>query len=887
MNRRRHPLEGLFALLALALPAPVRRRDGDAMRMTLHDHLHATQAPARRLWIAARAILRLLPVIVVEWLEASGIKKSPSGHGPNRKRGRDGMGSLIRNVRYALRSLRKAPTFTWATILLVGLGVGAVTAVFTVVDGVLLRALPYPAAERLVYMTNGAHNGATLRRMDDVEAFDAWTATSGQTLNLTRPGSSPIRMRGVETTPSFFSMFGARPHLGRLLVESDRNNTAIAVVTWQAWQDIWGSDPDLVGSTVTLDDQAIEIVGVLNRELVLPRTLVGSPVHLFRNIDWTSPNLDEGGYHAHSIVARLGPNVSLETGDLQLDQVGTEVQALFPDDYPERPDWPLVSLHEQTVGDVKSGLFTLLGAVGLLLLVACANVAHLFMARGISRGREMAIRRALGARTGNLLGQLSAESLAVGIGGGLLGLGLGKIALVGFSAWTADLPRSNEIALDGRILVFAAGLATATALIFGLIPAIRTLGGDVQDSLRGSGQGVSGGRSIRALRSGLIIAEVAVSLVLVSSAGLLMKSFMTVASRDTGMEVADVLLVPLNPANVASADDYRTRMGEVMRAISEVPGVRAVSYGMEAPFEFVGGESCCWRSRYTPVDEPESNPIGVMMHASGGDFFGSFGTELVAGSVWGVTRPGDTPTPSVISQALAIRLFGSAEAAVGKELAELGSGMIVTGVAEPTLHYGLDQAHDNAVYMPIEALPFPLSRVTFAIRTDPGSEALAGPIREAIWSAEPNLPVPTVETLVTWIERSSAARRFGSMLFSTFGVLALVLAAAGLYGTLLYSVSQQRKELGIRLALGAGRGRVQSAVVRRGFVHSVIGVGVGLVVAWYSGRVLESFLYGVEATDLGTLAISAVILMATAVVASWVPAWRAGRTDPLETLKVE
>ncbi len=887
MTQRRHPLEGLFALFALALPAAIRQQDGAAMRMTLHDQLEATASPAQRFWITARAIIRLVPVVVLEWLEAAGLRKSPSGHGPNRKQGWDGMGSLLRNVRYAMRSLRKAPTFTWAAILLVGLGVGAVTAVFTVVDGVLLRALPYPASDRLVYMTNGSHNGATMRRMDDVEAFELWTATSGATLNLTRPGASPIRLHGIQTTPSFFTLFGARPHLGRLLVDSDRNNIGIAVVTWQAWQDVWGSDPALVGSTVSLDGQSIEVVGVLNRELVLPTTLVGSPVQLFRPIDWTSPDLDESGYHAHSIVARLAPAVSIETADLQLDQVGAEVQALFPDYYSERPDWPLVSLHERTTGDVRAGLFTLLGAVGLLLLVACANVAHLFMARGISRGREMAIRRALGARTGNLLGQLAAESLSVGVAGGLLGLGLGKLALVGFSAWTADLPRSSEIALDWRVLLFAAALATSTALIFGLVPAIRTLGRDVQNSLRGSGPGMSGGRSIRALSSGLIIGEVAISMVLVSSAGLLMKSFMTVASRDTGMDVADVLMVPLNPANIETPDDYRARMDEVTRAISEVPGVRAVSYGMEAPFEFVGGQNCCWSNSYTPPDEPDSNPIRLIMHTAGGDFFGALGTELVAGGIWGSTNPGDSPTPSVISQGLAIRLFGSPKAAIGKELPELGSGLLVTGVAEPTLHYGLDQAHDYAVYLPIEALPFPIDRVTFAIRTDPGSEMLAGAIREAIWSAEPNLPVPAVETLESWIDRSSAARRFGSILFSTFGVLALVLAAAGLYGTLLYAVSQQKKELGIRLALGAGRARIQSTVVRRGFTHSLIGVGVGLAVAWYAGRVLESFLYGVEATDLSTLVVSAVILMATAVVASWVPAWRAGRTDPLETLKAE
>ncbi len=392
---------------------------------------------------------------------------------------------------------------------------------------------------------------------------------------------------------------------------------------------------------------------------------------------------------------------------------------------------------------------------------------------------------------------------------------------------------------------------------------------------------------MRAVRSGLVVFEVAVSLVLVASAGLLMRSFLSVTAVDPGVESAGVWVVPLNPTNVETPEAYRSRMEPIREAFLTIPAVASATYGIEGPMEHVGGDRCCWSTRTTPPEEPEANPIRIHLHPVSEGFFDTYRTELLAGEAWTRASATASPGPVVISEAMAIRFFGSAEAAVGREMPDFRGGVVVSGVAEATRHYGLDQEHDYAVYLPVEVLPFPITRATFALRVTDVPANLSQQIREAVWSVESDLPVTEVATLEAWLDDSSATRRFGSFLFGAFGTVALLLAAAGLYGTLLYTVSQRRQELGIRLALGAGRGRIQNDVIRRGVVHAAVGVATGVFVTVWVGRLLESWLYGVTGTDALTLASSALVLFGTAVAASWVPAYRAGRTDPLETLKAE
>lgn len=797
------------------------------------------------------------------------------------------MEGITRTVRQALRSLLRHPAFTWAAVLLLGLGIGAVTSAFTIVDNVLLRALPYPAADRLYYMTNGAHSGPVLERLGAVEGVDEWVFATGRTVNLTRDGAEPLRLQAREVTASFFSVFGARPAAGRLLVAADHDRTDVAVVAHGTWTRIWGRDTDLVGTVVRLNGEPVTVVGVVGEGFVPPEGLVGRSPDLYVPMNRANPNLEDPGYHAHSVVARLEPGVSVDRVDRALDRVAEDVARAYPDHYGDRtPRWPLEPLAETTVGESASrGLLLLLGAVGLLLAVACANVAHLFLARGVGRSQEMAVRRALGAGTSQLSVQLLVESLLVGVGGGLLGLAVARVTLEGFARWTRSLPRGDQVVLDPRVLGFAVLLTVGTALVFGLLPALRSARRDLGDGLKAGSRSATAGRGERTLRAGLVVGEVAGSLVLIAFAGLLVRSFVAVTGQDAGVAPERVHIVPLTPPAFESAEEYARRMGAVAEALRGVPGVESATWGMELPFEFVGGGRCCWSNSMTIAEGDE--PVRILGHYAGRDWFRTLGTELVAGESWGPVIDEASP-PMVVSEGLAVRGWGSAERALGGTLEIRGRTHRIVGVAEPTLHYGLDQPHEHAAYVPMESVTFPIPRATFAVKIEEGREdGVAAALRRAVWSAEPDIPVPTVRRLESLIDESTSARSLGALVASAFGVLALLLAAGGLYGTLLYSVGEQERAIGIRMALGAGRGRIRRRIVGRAVVLSLVGVALGGAAAWYLSGFAESFLFGVAPRDGVSLLTAASVLLVSAAAAAWLPARRASRTDPLEALRAE
>ena len=875
----------VYRAALVALP-PGARGERDDMAAALEEQLRHAIGRREGLAAASRAFLRLPLVLAAEWIDSARLSRRSGLLEPHTRRG-----AFVQNLRFAARTLRKNPTFTWVSVLLIGMGVGAVTAIFTVVDQVLLRPLPYPDEDRLVYLTNGSHNGPTLRALDEVAVFDVWVAARGGPANLTRVGAEPLRLRSVEVPPAFFAMFGARPLLGRMLVEDDYTDRSVAVLTHESWVSIWGADPAIVGSTIQLDSEPVTVVGVLEQNFVNPERLIGRDTYVLRPMNWDDPQLDSPGYHAHSVAGRLAPSVDLQTAQAEMDRIHA---SLFEQNLltTRVEGWPLVPLKDFTVREARDGLFLLLGSVGLLLLVACANVALLFMARGISRAREMSVRRALGARTRVLLGQLVTESLLVGFLGGVVGLVLARLTLGGFNRWIGDLPRSDTIILDTRVLSFTIALSGATALAFGLAPAVRSVGRDINSQLRESGRSSTDGRGARWVRGGLIVGEVGVSLVLVTLAGLLLRSFLAVTSQDPGLEAADVWMVSLNAPGIETADEYRRRMGSVLAVIETLPQVASATYGVEMPFENVGGNTCCWALRTAPRDVVDLRADGVLtyLHAVTEDFFETLGTRLVVGTSWTAGEAATAPLPVVLTQSLAIRHFGSAQAAMGQELQVLryDDGPVrVIGVAEPTLHYGLDQADLAGMYLPIEGVPFGDEGASFAVRAPGASSDIVDVIRKAIWSVDPNLPVPSVVRLQSWIDDSSGIRRLSSALSSAFGAIALLLAAGGLYGTLTYAASQRRRELGIRIALGAGRGRIQGDLLAGGVGLVLGGLALGLPAAIHLGRMLESFLWNVSTTDPPTLVVSSLVLLGIAALASWLPAHRASRTDPLEVLKAE
>jgi predicted permease len=802
---------------------------------------------------------------------------------------------LMRSLRFALRTLRKSPAFSVTTVILVGLGVGAVTTIFTLVDHVLLRGLPYPDAHRLVVLEEGAYSGVSFRELEDMRSVERWSAATADYANLVEQGD-PLRIMEVRVSRDFFALFGARPALGRLLVEDDFAAADNVVLTHSTWERVFGGDPDIVGKSIRVDQSALTVVGVLDASFVVPEGMVNRSgrADIWRPLDWADPRLASVEYHLLEVAGRMASGVTLVDVQAELDDVAARMAQRFPDDMVGRNgsprDMPAAGMHEVTTRRVRTGLGLLLGAVGLLLAVACMNVAHLFLARGLARVREMAVRRALGAHTVSLVGQLVVESLVLGLAGGAVGLGLATLGVRGFLTLNPTvLPWSTEVGVDVRVLLFAGAVSGATALAFGLLPALRSVRHDLAEELKGTSRQATAGRSASRLRSGLVVAEVATSLVLVTQAGLLLKSFMNVHAVEPGFATENIWTLPLTPTGHEEPTDYVVAMKRIEEALAAVPAVASAGFGLTQPFEVTGTRRCCWATRSIRADGEERDVRLWLFPVSRG-YFETLSMPMVAGGVWSEGEATGEPWPVVLNESFAVALYGSAERALS-QVAEVGGAATpvrIVGVTTDQHHYGLDQDAPTSLYMPMEHLPFSIPMAHMAVRlraeAPPG---LAAELRAAVWEASPELPVPTVRSMDEWIERSSASLRFDSVLFGSFGVLALFLAAAGLCGTLLYTVGQQRGELGIRMALGAHRGQVERRVVGRGLGLAVLGAVLGLAGTWGVARFLESRLFDMGAMDPPTVAAAVAVLLAAATLASWIPARRAGRTDPMQTLKAE
>jgi predicted permease len=803
--------------------------------------------------------------------------------------------TLWRNFRFALRTLVKAPSFALTSVLLVAVGVGAVTSIFTLVDHVLLRPLPYPDADRLVFIDQGSHSGPLFREMEQMRTADLWAAATTQNVNLVGDGE-PLRLNQARVNQGFAEMFGMRAQRGRLFDEEDYRSETGVLLTAAAFERMWGSDPAVVGKALEIDGEMATVIGVLEASFITPEPMwFRQPPDFFRPMNWSNEELRTNhGYQSLSVAARLVPESSVDALQSELNAIvrrlGESVSNYRESDGSARV-FPVVPLQEITVRGVRTGLGLLLGAVAMLLLVACANVAHLFLARGLGRTREMAIRRAVGASTGSLVGQLLVESLAVGLIGGTLGTALAWLGIQTFVTLNPTaLPRQATLSIDPRILAFAVGVSVLTSLVFGLLPALRSVRSELSDELRGAGRSSTASRGIGLLRNTLVMGEIALSLVLVAAAGILLKSFLTVRAQDPGFDIADVWTVPLNPTEVKSAQEYVTTMDRIRQEIRRSPGVQSVAYAWTQPLEFTQGR-CCWNT--TVTREGVEGRVRIFLHPVSADYFETLGIELRAGRTWEENEVTIEPPPVVINEPMAIAFYGGAEAALGRPFTMGRRSPVIVGVVADVRHYGLENEHGNALYMPIENTAagddeMNVGIASFAVKVDPRiATSVPAMLREAVWSVAPRIPAATVPSMDDLLAKSTASRRFDSLIFGTFAAITLLLTTGGLYGTLLYVAGQRKREVGIRLALGASRGRIERQVVASGAVLGVVGILFGLLGAWTSGKLLESRIWGVEARDPGTLLIAAGLLFVTALVASWLPARRAGRVNPLETLRTD
>jgi putative ABC transport system permease protein len=880
----------LYGALARLLPADLGR-DREDMAAAFADLWTDTDGRASRTLAALRSFTGLGAVIVMEWLEFLGAHPAPGRAANAGGMRRGGMG-LGRNLRYALRTLGKSPAFTLTSVLLVAVGVGAVTTIFTLVDHVLLRPLPYPEAELLVALDDGAFSGPLFRELEKTRAVEEWAAAWTERVNLVGAGE-PLRLEEARISADFFHLFGARAQRGRLLAGEDFSAPGAVVLSGGAWQRIWGGDEGIVGTAIEVDGQPLTVVGIVEDGFAPPEAVVGAVVDLWRPLDWSAEELNGHEYSVLEIAGRRAAGVGVEAVQAEVDALVSRMAEVHQD-YADRDgsprSIPVLALADKTVGWVRTGLGLLMGAVTLLLLVACANVAHLFLARGLGRSREMAVRRAMGASTASLAGQLLTESLVVGLAGGVLGGGLAAVGIRAFVALNPTaLPRQAAVEVDPRVLAFAVGVSALTSLVFGLLPALRSMRGELADELRGAGRTATLGRGVGTLRNALVVGEVAISLVLVAAAGLLLRSFMTVRAQEPGFDVAGVWTVPLNLADPGSPEEYREIMDEVIRQVGGVAGVRAAAYGLTAPMDRTGGTRCCWRASPSVAGRAEGDPaLNTFLHPVSVRYLETVGVELVAGRAWTESDASAEPVPLVVNETYARELAGSPRGALGMALGFPEMEGVVVGVAADNRHYGLDQPVGHGTYLPIERLPFPIPFATVVVRVDPATGgSIAKALREAVWAAAPSLPVPTVRSMQEAVDRSTAGRRFEWSIFAAFGAVALLLAAGGLYGTLLYVAGQRKRELGIRLALGATRGRIEGELIRAGVALGLVGVTLGLGGAWLSNRLLESRIWGVDRSDPLALGGAALLLLVTSAAASWLPARRAGRVDPLETLRME
>ena len=879
----------LYAALTRVLPGELGRRyGGDAAELFAQMHADALRERGRIAgwWLWARSTVLLV---------ACALRERREGTRTRRRRRREPMKDTLHDIRYAIRTLAKRPTFALTATLILGVGVGATTGIFSVVDTVLLRPLPYPEAGRLVHFTEGAHSYPILRGWLEMSSFESVAAARDDEVNLTGDGT-PERLRSAAVSPEFFRMFGGAPYLGRLFDSGDYpGDRGVAVLDHGFWMRRWGGDPDVIGGTLTIDGQPSVVVGVLDPAFPNPEVETGGRVDLWFALDDGGEEANGHGYHVLGVVGRLAPGVSIDAAQAEVDAQLRALAEEFPQFYVSRDgtmaEVPLVPLRESVVRRVGPTLLTLLGAVALLLLIACANVANLFLAHGTARSREISLRSALGATRTRLARQVLTESILLALAGGALGAALAFAGVELFVRYDpGGFPRIDSVAVDLRVLAFSLGIAMLTGILFGILPALRAMHADVNDALKEGSAALSATRGARRLRSGLVVAEIALAVVLVTGAGLLARSFVARAQVDPGFDPENLVVVPLLLGAQYDETERRQFTEAILEQARAIPGVESAAAAWTTPFRRTGPGRCCWRTRVVgdPTLHDEDDPFRGVIHPVTPDYFRTLRAPLAAGREFSAAD--DDRVVAILNPPAARELFGTEEV-VGRTLA-LGSAtnpltVEVVGVNEGVHHFGPTEGVEEAVYVTYARFGTNLDDLEILVRTPEDVGTIAERLREAIWSLDPDLPIPEITTVEQRVSASLASPRFLAGLLGFFAAVALLLACGGVYGSMLYTVAQRRREMGIRLALGAGGRDVVRLVMRHGVALALVGVTLGTLAALAMSGVMTAWLWGVEPTDPATYAVVALLLAAAAASAAFVPAWRAGRTDPLETLRAE
>ena len=886
-----------YRRLLRVLPREVRDEYGDEMVRLFAELDRDARAAGGRVAAAGHflgAAARLVGCGLGLWREREDRVReswSHAGHGSG-KGGGERMGVVWQDVRVAVRGLLRRPGFAVTAVVILGTGIGATTAIFSVVDTVVLRGLPYPDAGRLIHFDNGSHSYVSFRAWQDLRAFESVSAATDVQVDLTGEGP-PERIPGALVSRDFFEMFGAAPRLGRLFTPDDfPGDRSIAVISEGLYERL-GRNPDILSDGLVLDGAPTRIVGVLSGAFLPPEIETGDRVDVWFPLGDGGEFANDHGYHVLGVVGRLDPTVPLEVAQAEVDAQRNAVAEEVPRNYVNRDGSldmvPLVPIHEATVRGVRATLFLLLGAVGMMLLIACANVANLFMARGTARTREIALRGALGASRSRIAVQVLTESVVLALAGGLLGIGIAYFSLDLYARFApGDLPRVELLAVDTRVLVFCLAASVGTGLLFGILPALQATRADVGKALKEGARSATASLGGRRVRSGLVVAEIALAMVLLVGAGLLIRSFTAMVDVDPGFDTDGLVVLPLALEGEYDESERRLFTDELRSRLEALPGTQGVAMGWTVPFTHTGGSRCCWRTTVTgdPALVDEDRPFASIVHPVSAGYFTVLGAPFVSGRDFTTADEGAGAAVAVLNRPAAEALFGSVDV-VGRAI-DLRTGPVeVIGVVEGVNHWGLNQAVEPGVYLQYREHGFEFGRVQTLIRTDAPLETLAEAVRAAVWEIDPTLPIQPIQTMEARVAASLTSERFLSGLLTVFAAVALILACGGIYGSMLYTVGQRRREMGIRLALGAGGGDVLGLVLRYGVVLALTGVALGWGSAWLLSRYMEHVVWGITATDPPTFLGTAGILALTAVGAALLPAWRASRTDPLETLRAE
>jgi len=808
----------------------------------------------------------------------------------------DGMFQELRfDLRYALRGMMRSPGFTLVALLTMALGIGANTAMFSIVNGVVFRPLPYPEPDRIVRVWESlpSHGWSTFSlaplnlwdwrdRNRTLELLGAYQSTL---VNYTG-GDRPESLSCLRVSEDYLEILGGEPALGRGITVDDLEPDApgVVILSHGFWERAFGGRPDILGTTMVLDDVPHTVVGLLPEEWEVPggsrRDLV---LPLKPSPSWY---VSRGSHFLHA-YGRMRAGVSVEQVQADLSSIAAALEAEYPD---TNDGWGAMvrPLEDVVLGSSRPQLLIFMASVGLILLIACANLANMTLARSLGRAREIAIRTAVGAGRGRVVRQLLAESLLLATAGGVLGVILAHAALGAFvTGWPNLLPRMQEIEVNGTVLFFSLGLSLAAGILFGLVPALGVVGPNVSDSLRQGSRGIAGDRSRRWVRAALVTAEVGLAVVLLVGSGLLVRSFAALQGEDPGFIPQERLLAyaPLSRARYGTPEVRSAFVDATLPRLKALPGVESAAVSTLIP---MGGDDEIWGFwlEGRPSTEPEDG--AALFYRVTPGYFEAMGIPLLAGRDITPDDRGES-LPVVVVSASFVEQHLSGEDPVGKRFRfgreEDSPYVEIVGVVGDVQHYQLGRTSVPQIYVPFHQRPS--GGLTLVLKCEVPPLDLVRQVRDAVADVDSDQPLVEVQPAHALIDTAVASPRFRALLMAGFGLTALLLAVVGLYGVLAYSVSQRTKEIGVRMALGASRGSVLGLVFREGVPLVGFGLGLGLAAALALSRVLQSMLFGIGARDLAVFAGVPALLTAVAAAAMLIPARRATRVDPVRTLGEE